>query len=114
MPVIHGPAAVAEGTQGTLRIGNLRAGVLTKWRVVMSPTTKRPTLFAEGRIGRYYVQAVGSVARVELTPAPVPRRIGRPAPKALLPFVLIGTIVELTGKSITISNGEIEKVFARD
>jgi hypothetical protein len=104
-----GPPTQAQGSAGVLRIGGLRAGVLTEWRVVISPSTKRPTLFGKGRIARYYVSAVGSVARVELTPAPVPRRIGRPAPKTPAPFVLIGTIAELTGKTITISNGEVEK-----
>lgn len=107
--MITSPPTQAEGAAGTLRIGGLRAGVLTKWRVVLSPSTKMPTLFGEGKIARYYATAVGSVARVELTPAPAPRRIGRPVPKPMQPFVLIGTIAELTGKTITISNGEIER-----
>ena len=53
-----GPPTQAEGKSGTLRIGGIRAGSLTKWRIVLSPATKRPTLFAEGRIARYYVQGV--------------------------------------------------------
>jgi hypothetical protein len=109
MPPFTGPPTQAHGTRGTIRIGGLRAGVLTKWRVVISPTTRLPTLFGEGRIGRYYAQAIGGAVRAELTPSPVPRRIGRPAPKTPAPFVLIGTIAELTGKTITISNGEVEK-----
>jgi hypothetical protein len=105
---MRGPSALAQGERGTIRIGGLRAGYLTKWRVVMSPSTKLFVLFGEGRIGRYYQQAVGTSARAELTPAPIPRRIGRPTPKTPAPFVLQGTIAELTGKTITISNGEIE------
>jgi len=106
---MRGPSAMEHGERGTIRIGGLRAGVLTKWRVVMSPTTQRPTLFGEGRIGRYYTQAVGGTARVELTPAPLPRRIGRPTPPTPRPFVLVGTIAELTGKTITISHGKVER-----
>jgi hypothetical protein len=106
---MRGPSALAQGTSGTLRIGGLRAGYLTKWRVVMSPTTGKPTLFGEGKIGRYYTQAIGGTARAELTPAPIPRRIGRPTPRTPAPFVLQGTIAELTGKTITISNGEIAR-----
>jgi len=106
---LRGPSAMAQGERGTIRIGRLRAGTLTKWRVVISPTTQRPTLFGEGRIGRYYMQAVGGTARVELTPAPIPRRIGRSTPPTPRPFVLVGTIAELTGKTITISHGEIER-----
>ena len=112
MPPFTGPSTVVQGVTGTIRIGNLRAGVLTKWRVVISPTTRMPTLFGEGRIGRYYTQAIGGAVRAELTPAPTPSRIGRPTPALPRPFVLVGTIAELTGKTITISHGEVEK--ARD
>jgi hypothetical protein len=107
--MIASPPTQAEGVSGTLRIGGLRAGVLTKWRVVLSPSTKQPTLFGEGKIARYYSSATGTIVRAELTPAPVPYRIGRPRPAQPRPFVLIGTIAELTGKTITISNGEIER-----
>ena len=107
--MIHSPSAVAHGTAGTLWIGGLRAGQLTAWRIVMSPSTKQPTLFGTGRIGRYYQQAIGGVARAELTPTPVPRRIGRKAPPTPTPFVLVGTIAELRSTSITISHGEIER-----
>jgi hypothetical protein len=111
--MIGTPAALAQGTHGVLHIAGLRAGHLTEWRVVMSPTTKKPTLFGTGRIGRYYTQAVGGIVRAELTPTPIPRRIGRKAPPLLKPFVLIGTIAELTGRTITISHGEVER-SARD
>ena len=98
---------LAHGTAGTIRIGGLRAGALTEWRVVLSPTTNKPTLFGKGRIGRYYAQAVGTTARLELTPTPIPYRIGRKPPPVLNPFVLIGTIAELSSMRITISHGEI-------
>lgn len=106
---MRGPATVARGEQGRVFIGGLRAGVLTEWRVVISPTTKKPTLFGTGRIGRYYQQTIGGMARIELTPAPTPRRIGRPTPPTPRPFVLVGTIAELTSKTITIASGEIER-----
>ena len=104
-----GPSTAAQGTQGTLWIGGLRAGTLSQWRVVISPSTGQPTLFGTGRIGRYYAQAVGGIARLELTPTPIPTRIGRKPPPVLRPFVLIGTIAELTSTSITISHGEIAR-----
>lgn len=106
---MRGPTAIAQGKTGTLIIGGLRAGVLSEWRVVISPTTGKPTLFGAGRIGRFYAQAIGGRASVELIPAPVPKRIGRPVPPTPKPFTLIGTIVELSGKHITIASGEIEK-----
>lgn len=106
---IRGPSAMVHGKEGSLFIGGLRAGVLTEWRVVMSPSTQKPTLFGKGRIGRYYIQAVGGQVRAELVPAAIPKRIGRKAPPVLKPFVLIGTIAELTGKTITISHGEVER-----
>ena len=104
---IGAPSTAAHGTIGTIWIGGLRAGALGQWRIVISPSTGQPTLFGTGRIGRYYAQTVGNVARLELTPTPIPTRIGRKPPPVLRPFVLIGTIAELTSKSITISHGEI-------
>jgi hypothetical protein len=107
--MIGPPATVGQGKAGTLHIGGMRAGILTEWRVVVSPTTKLFTLFGTGRIGRYYAQAVGGVVRAELTPAPVPKRIGRKTPPTPKPFVLRGIIAELTGRTITISHGEVEQ-----
>ena len=106
---IGAPSTAAQGTIGTIWIGGLRAGTLTQWRVVISPSTGQPTLFGTGRIGRYYAQAAGGIARLELTPTPIPTRIGRKPPPVLRPFVLIGTIAELTSTSITISHGEIAR-----
>jgi len=107
--MIATPATAAHGAHGQLLIGGLRAGVLTEWRIVISPTTNMPTLFGTGRIGRYYAQAVGGTVRAELTPTPTPYRIGRKRPAAAKPFVLVGRIAELTGKSITISHGTVER-----
>lgn len=106
---MRGPSALAAGKQGTLLIGDLRAGVLNEWRVVISPSTKKLTLFGQGRFLRYYLQAVGELARVELTPAPQPYRIGRPKPKTPRPFVLRGKLFELTAGRITISEGELAR-----
>jgi hypothetical protein len=106
--MIGSPATVAQGTHGILFIAGLRAGILTEWRVVVSPSTKLFTLFGTGKIGRYYMQSVGGAIWAELTPSPVPRRIGRKAPPTPKPFVLVGRIAEMTGRTITISHGEVE------
>lgn len=106
---VGAPGTAAQGTIGTIWIGGLRAGILTQWRIVISPSTKQPTLFGTGQIGRYYAQAVGSPARLELTPTQPPARIGRKPPPTLRPFVLVGTIAELTSTHITIAHGEIAR-----
>ena len=106
---MRGPPAIARGTAGVLRIGGLRAGVLTEWRVVTSPTTGAPTLFGAGRIRRYFTQALGAVVRADLTPAPHPARIGRPKPPKVRPFTLTGRIVEINAGHITIAHGEIAR-----
>jgi hypothetical protein len=107
--MIGPPATVGQGKVGTLHIGGMRAGVLTEWRVVVSPTTNLFTLFGTGRIGRYYMQSVGGTIRADLTPTPIPRRIGRKTLPTPRPFVLRGIIAELTGRTITISHGEVER-----
>lgn len=105
---MRGPSAIAQGSVGEVRIGGLLAGRLTAWRVVMSPTTDKPTLFGEGTFLRYFKQAVGVEAVASLTPTPPPYRIGRPKPRAGKPFTLTGTVFELTAGRITISEGSIE------
>ncbi len=104
---MRGPSAIAQGKAGAVRIGGLTAGVLTTWRVVISPTTGKPTLFGEGRIRRYFTQALGAQVAAELTPAPHPIRIGRPMPPTARPFTLTGRIVEINAGRITIADGDI-------
>jgi len=106
---MRGPPATSKGTMGVLRIGGLTAGHLTEWRVVISPTTGAPTLFGEGRIRRYYTQALGEVVQAWLTPAPHPARIGRPKRPPAQPFTLTGRIVEINPGHITIADGEIAR-----
>ena len=108
---LRGPPAVAQGTEGRVTVGGLTVGTLTAWRVVNSPTTNKPTLIAEGTFHRYYTQAIGLIARAELTPSARPYRIGRPRPSTPFPMALTGKLFELTAARITISEGEIE---ARD
>lgn len=105
---MRGPPAIASGTAGELRIGGMKAGTLTTWRVVISPTTGKPTLFGAGRMLRFFAQSMGKQAHVALIPAPQPYRIGRPKPKTPKPFVLVGKIVEFSAGRITIAEGEIE------
>lgn len=102
------PSAFAQGTGGAVRVARLAAGTLTSWRVVISPTTGMPTLFGEGRFCRLYAGALGAQASVELVPAPVPARIGRPKPKKPAPMTLTGKIAELTARSIVIAEGTLE------
>lgn len=106
---MRGPPAIAQGNTGELRIGGLKAGTLTEWRVVMSPTTGKPTLFGEGRFLRYYGGSVGMEARADVTPVSPPTRIGRPKPPKAKPFTLTGRVVELTPSRITIADGEIAR-----
>lgn len=104
---MRGPGALVQGADGTITIGGLRVGILSSWRVVISPTTGKPTLMGEGRFKRYFTQAVGIRARAALTPAPRPYRIGRPKPPTPQPFTIEGKLYELTAKTIVISEGEI-------
>jgi hypothetical protein len=106
---IRGPAAIAVGAEGWVRVGGLTIGALTTWRVVVSPTTGKPTLFGEGRFLRYFVPSVGGMVRADLKPTQPPRRIGRPAPKPVRAFTLAGKLVELTASHITIAEGEIAR-----
>lgn len=106
---LRGPPAIAQGEAGTLRIGGLRAGAFRSWRVVISPTTGKPTLFGAGRFAHYYAGAVGVTVEASLTPAPPPTRLGRPKPKTPVPFVLRGRLLELGGGRITIADGEIAR-----
>ena len=110
---MHGPAAIAIGSAGEVRIAGLKAGALTQWRLVTSPQAKREdgtpylTLFAEGRFLRFYRGSVGGRAVLHLTPSPQPARIGRPKPRTPKPFTLVGKVFEISAGRITISEGEI-------
>jgi len=112
---MRGPATQAAGQAGIVRIGGLRAGVLTSWRMVISPTVTLPgpddtrlpayVLFGEGQLLRYFQQAIGVAAEADLTPASPPARIGRPQPRVPRPFCLTGVLVELTATRIVIGQG---------
>lgn len=109
MASIPEPPALSRGTQGAARIpGGPRLGVITGWRVVLSPTTGKHTLIAEGRFARYYAQD-GAVLRAEasLTPDQPPARIGRPRPRPLTPFRFAGRVALLTPSQLTIAEGEV-------
>jgi len=120
-----GPPAQAIGSAGTIHIAGLRAGSLTSWRMVFSPTAKRLgadglpllgddgkpmpayTLFGEGTLLRYFRGAIGEPVIAELVPTTTPTRIGRPKPKPMRPFRLAGVVFELTARRIVIASGEI-------
>lgn len=123
--MIAQPTTQAVGSIGTVRIAGLRAGALTDWRLVLSPTTVRRgadgqpilgedgkpisayTLFGEGTLLRYFRAAVGAPVVADLVPAAPPARIGRPRPKPVRPFRLAGVVFELTARRIVIASGEI-------
>lgn len=109
MAAIPEPPALSRGTTGAARIpGGPRLGALTSWRVVLSPTTGKHTLIAEGRFARYYAQdGAASRAEASLTPETPPARLGRPRPKPLTPFRFVGRIALLTPSLLTIAEGEV-------
>lgn len=101
------PPALARGTDGEVRIpGGPRLGTLTQWRVVLSPTTGKHTLIAEGRFSRHYVSSGLQRAQVEVRPAPLPKRIGRPTPRTPTPFRFTGRVALLTSRQLTLAEGE--------
>jgi hypothetical protein len=111
MSAIPGPPALAKGEAGAARIpGGPRLGALTSWRVVLSPTTGKHTLLAEGHFTRYYTRETPARAEATVTPTPLPARIGRPTPPTLAPFVISGRVALLTPTLLTIAEGEIRPV----
>lgn len=106
---LRGPAALAVGTVGRVRVGGLLAGLLTEWRVVTSPTTGMPTLIGRGTFARYYGQALGGQAEAEVTPSPQPHYIGRKKPPTPRPFRIRGTIAELSATTIIVSHGTLAR-----
>ncbi len=106
---LRGPAALAVGTVGRVRVGGLRAGELTEWRLVTSPATGMPTLIGRGMFARYYAQALGGEAEAEVTPSPAPHYIGRKKPPTPRPFRLRGTIAEISATTIVLSHGTLAR-----
>lgn len=104
---MRGPAAVASGVVGSVRVGGLKAGALSEWRVVISPATQLPTLIGQGRFLRFYRGAVGCRVRADVTPAARPAYIGRPKSQPPRPFAIEGTLHEVSATSIVISHGTI-------
>lgn len=122
---MRGPAAQAVGSAGIVTIAGLRAGTLSSWRLVLSPTAIRKdasgapilgddgkpipayTLFGEGSMLRFFRGALGVVVTASLTPSTPPTRIGRPKPKTPRPFTLAGVVAELSARRIVIAAGEI-------
>jgi hypothetical protein len=121
-----GPSAQSIGSEGIVSIAGLRAGDLTTWRLVLSPTAIRKdadgnalltddgrtlpayTLFGEGHLLRFFLGAVGSRVRAHVVPTQPPTRIGRPKPPKLRPFTVAGILFSLTPTHIVISEGDIE------
>lgn len=101
------PPALMTGTRGTLAIGGVPYGRLTSWRVVISPTTGKHTLIADGHIQRYALQAVGETAEAHLIPTPIPARIGRPQPPKRPPCRIVGTLVRAQPGGITIASADL-------
>lgn len=104
---MRGPASIAHGDTGIVRIAGMRAGSLTTWRVVISPATQLPTLIGEGRFLRYYQGALGCKVRADVVPRKAHAYIGRPKPPTPRPFAIEGTLHELSTGTIVISYGTI-------
>lgn len=103
----EGAQLIALGKEGRVHIGGLFVGRLTEWKLVMSPTTKMPTLIGSGSFRRYFLQGVGGRVSATITPAAVPHRIGRkrrPTPK---PATIEGVLFRLTPTAITIASGTV-------
>lgn len=105
-----GVPSIASGTTGVIRCGAVVVAVLTKWRVVLSPTTQRPTLFADGPIRRYWVANPPTRLTAHLTPAPKPYRLGQKRASTPKPFALTGTVHSLSATQLVLSEGEIHGI----
>lgn len=103
------PKAQAQGTGGALRLGPLPIGVLTTWRLVVSPTTGRPTLIAEARIRRAYLVAPPTLLTALVIPDRAPALIGRPAPPVPHPLRISGKVARLTAQAVTLAECSIER-----
>lgn len=98
------------GTAGTLWIGGRMVGEITAWRLVISPTTQKPTVFASGRFLRYYaLHGKDAHAVVRLIPTTPPPRIGRPKPRHALRHQteVAGILAEISVKAFTLAHGEL-------
>jgi hypothetical protein len=95
---------LAVGQEGAARIPDgPRLGTLTAWRLVISPTTGRRTLIAEGQFLRFWVGARITRVVVEATPTQAPARIGRKSPPAPRPFRLVGRVDELSTRALVVT-----------
>lgn len=101
---------MGSGHEGSLFIGDRLVGTITSWRLVMSPTTQKPTVFASGRFLRYYaLHGKDAHAVVRLVPTTPPSRIGRPKPRHALrtETTITGVLVEITSRAFTLAHGEL-------
>lgn len=104
MGSIPGPTALISGVSGAARIINgPRLGAITAWRLVISPTTGRRTLIAEGRFLRYYAETGVGRVEVEALPSAPPVRIGRPKPRSVRPVRIVGSVAELNTRALVVT-----------
>lgn len=106
MPIINAPQPklLTSGTGGTLRIGAVQIGTLQEWRLVVSPTTGRPTLIADARVLRAYLVCPPAQLVARITPTPLPAYIGRPKPPRPRPLVLTGQVARLQAGAVTLAS----------
>lgn len=100
--------SLSEGTTGVLRVQNAVVMVVTSWRMVISPTTGQPTIFARGSVRRYWLQSKPSHITADVMPKPIPYRIGRPKPKPPTRLRIRGEVHSISKDEIVISNGVYE------
>lgn len=111
MPALALPSgaiiAVGSGTRGLIRCGRGVVMTIMAWRVVISPTTHLPTLFADGATRRYWVENPPMRLAAHLIPAPTPYRLGQKRKPPPRPFVLVGRVHSISATQIVLSEGEI-------
>jgi hypothetical protein len=111
---MHGisPQAFARGLSGVVYVTTpagrrVRVGRLGAWHVVMSPTTKQPTLFAEGAPHLIWQRYAPDRVVAYLVSSPPKARIGRPKPAPNPPMELTGKPTTWAAGTIIVSEGSI-------
>ena len=109
-------AAIAKGSSGRLYVLNSQGrrtyvGLIGAWKVVISPTTKQPTLITEAAtIRRYWLRHPPRAALAVLQPDQPHAYIGRPKPPPAKPFAVRGAPSTWRNGQVILSEGSIEQI----
>lgn len=105
------PPPMQAGPTGRLYIVSLAggrrvyAGLIGQWKIVLSPTTKLPTLIATAHPLLCWLRHPPRSALAVLEPVQPKQRIGRPKPARLPPVALRGTVTTWRAGQIILSEG---------